>query len=72
MSSIGFMWSDLARALALVMVLEGLMPFAAPKRIRAVFTRISMLDDRALRMLGLVSMLLGLVALQAIRWLGPR
>jgi hypothetical protein len=66
------MWNDLARALALVMVLEGVVPFVSPKRIRAVFTRISTLDDRALRMLGLVSMLLGLIALQALRWLGPR
>jgi uncharacterized protein YjeT (DUF2065 family) len=71
-STIGFMWIDLARALALVMVLEGLVPFASPKRIRAVFTRISTLDDRALRMLGLVSMMLGLIGLQAIRWLGSR
>ena len=68
---VGFMWGDLARAFALVMVLEGVIPFASPKRIRAVFARMSSMDDRMLRTLGLVSMLLGLIALQAIHWLGP-
>lgn len=57
-------WDDLARALALVLVLEGLGPFLAPGRWREMFLRIATLDERVLRTVGLVMMVSGLVVLQ--------
>jgi uncharacterized protein YjeT (DUF2065 family) len=64
------MWLDILRALSLVMVIEGIMPFVSPPRAREVFARLSVQDDRALRVLGALSMLGGLIALQLIHWLG--
>jgi uncharacterized protein YjeT (DUF2065 family) len=65
------MWLDVLRALSLVMVIEGIMPFVAPPRSREVFARLATLDDRGLRTIGLLSMLCGLAALQLIHWLAP-
>lgn len=59
-------WQDLFRALALVMVIEGLLPFLAPARLRQTLVQIAQLDDRVLRTVGLVSMIVGLLILQFI------
>ena len=53
-------WNDLLSALALVMVIEGLMPFANPEGSRRAMLTIAQLPARALRMTGLVSILAGL------------
>lgn len=58
------MWEDLIRALALVLVVEGLLPFAAPARWREALLAIAHLEDRTLRVLGFGSMLAGILALQ--------
>lgn len=63
------MWRELLRALALVLVIEGLMPFLAPHRFRAALLRLMAMDDRALRTIGFVFVLVGLLALQALHWL---
>jgi uncharacterized protein YjeT (DUF2065 family) len=60
---------DLLRALALVFVIEGIMPFAMPSAFRESLLRIANLGDRDLRLVGLISMLAGFFALQAVRWL---
>ena len=60
-------WQDLAAALALMLVFEGLMPFIAPARWRQTIRLIGQLDNRRLRVMGLVSMLLGLLLLTLIR-----
>jgi uncharacterized protein YjeT (DUF2065 family) len=65
---VNVVWHDFLRAVALVMVIEGILPFLSPARARAVFAHLSMRDDRALRTLGFLSMLGGLLALQLIRW----
>lgn len=57
-------WDDLARALALVLVLEGLGPFLAPGRWREMLLRVSTQDERVLRTVGLLMMVTGLVVLQ--------
>jgi len=62
-------WLDILRALSLVMVIEGILPFVAPPRSREVFARLATLDDKGLRTIGLLSMLSGLAALQLIHWL---
>lgn len=60
------LWQDLARAFALVLVLEGLWPFVSPARWRNAILRVTTLDDRMLRSFGLASMICGLVVLQVI------
>jgi uncharacterized protein YjeT (DUF2065 family) len=60
-------WQDLAAALALMLVFEGLMPFIAPARWRQTISLIGQLDNRSLRIMGLASMLLGLLLLTLIR-----
>ena len=60
-------FTDLLAALALVFVLEGLMPFLNPEGIRKVFFMASQLDNQSLRFMGLTSMLLGLGLLYLVR-----
>lgn len=52
-------------ALGLMLVLEGVLPFAAPALWRDAFRRLSALSDGQLRFMGLLSMLIGL----ALTWL---
>ena len=60
-------WIDMLRALALVLVLEGILPFLMPARWRETILRIASLNDRLLRLIGITSMTLGLVLLQLVR-----
>jgi uncharacterized protein YjeT (DUF2065 family) len=53
----------LLSALALVLVIEGLLPFLSPVTWRRVFERAIQLTDGQIRFLGLSSMIVGLVAL---------
>ena len=50
-------------ALALMLILEGILPFTAPKMWREMFRRIVELNDGQLRFAGLASMVCGLVLL---------
>ena len=59
-------WHELARALALVMVIEGLAPFAVPARWRMMLLNIAGFESRTLRVMGLLSMLAGIVLLQSL------
>jgi uncharacterized protein len=61
------MWTDLLRAFALLLVLEGILPFAMPGRWRENLLRVASLNDRVLRLIGLSSMTIGLVILQLVR-----
>ena len=56
-------WDYLAGAFALMLVIEGLLPFISPPRWRAVFERATQLSDGQIRFIGLASMLAGLVML---------
>lgn len=60
-------WSDFLAALALVLVIEGIVPFINPQSLRRMLATASQLDDRTLRIAGLVSMMLGLVMLYFVR-----
>lgn len=53
------MGDDFLRALALVMVIEGMLPFLSPGRFRASLLRAASLADRPLRVFGLAAMLGG-------------
>ncbi len=58
------MSSDLLlSALALMLVVEGLLPFLSPASWRQVFQRALQLTDGQIRFMGLASMAVGLVAL---------
>ena len=54
-------------ALALVLVIEGLLPMIAPQRWREMFRQILQMQDGQIRFFGLVSVLIGLIGLW---WLG--
>ncbi|MDX2456039.1 MAG: DUF2065 domain-containing protein [Gammaproteobacteria bacterium] len=61
------LWNDLLAALALVLVIEGMVPFLNPQSLRRMLETVSQLDDRTLRITGLVSMLFGVVMLYVVR-----
>ena len=63
-------WSDLWAAFALYLVLEGLMPFANPGAMKRTLAQLSQLDERTLRIVGLVSMIAGAVLLYVVRGAG--
>ncbi len=60
-------WSDLLAALALVLVIEGVMPFASPRAMRRMMAMAAQMDDRTLRMAGLASMICGVILLYLVR-----
>jgi len=55
--------TELLVALALVLVIEGLLPFISPSAYRSAVEQLSKLPDQSLRSFGLVMMLLGVVLL---------
>jgi uncharacterized protein YjeT (DUF2065 family) len=50
-------------ALALMLILEGVLPFLAPNLWRETFRRITQMSDGQIRFVGLSSMLVGLLLL---------
>lgn len=58
--------NELLAALALVLVIEGLMPLISPARWREVFSRILALSDGQIRFIGLASIALGLLGLALV------
>jgi uncharacterized protein YjeT (DUF2065 family) len=60
------LWNELFTALALVLVVEGLLPFLKPERWRRVVNVMAKQSDHSLRIMGLVSMLLGVILLYAV------
>ena len=60
-------WSDLFAALALYLVLEGIMPFLNPSGLKRALARLTEVGDRELRIAGLGSMLVGVAILFLVR-----
>ncbi len=60
-------WGDLLAALALVLVLEGIMPFASPGSTRRTLALLAQMEDRGIRAVGGVSMIAGLLLLYFVR-----
>ena len=56
-------FSDLLAALALVFVLEGLLPFLNPERYRKMLMLAARMDRQTLRFMGLTSMTVGVLLL---------
>ena len=61
------MWSDFLAAIALVLVIEGVIPFANPSALRRALAMIAQMNDNALRFTGLTSMVLGILLLNLVR-----
>jgi uncharacterized protein len=60
-------WQELGLALALLLVVEGILPFANPAGLRRLLMALVELTDAQLRFAGLTSMLLGLVLLYVVK-----
>ena len=54
-------------AIALVLVIEGILPFTAPKLWRETFRRMIEMNDGQIRFAGLTSMMVGLIILFLVR-----
>ena len=56
-------WQVLPVAIALVFIIEGMLPFISPNRWRTMLVMVEQMDDRMIRNVGLGSMLFGVVIL---------
>jgi uncharacterized protein len=61
------MGTTLAMALALMLILEGVLPFLAPNLWRDTFRRLTQMSDGQIRFVGLSSMIVGLLILLWVR-----
>jgi uncharacterized protein YjeT (DUF2065 family) len=57
------MLEDIGRAIALMLIFEGVMPFTAPSRWREMAQMLATVNERSMRLIGLVSMVIGLLLL---------
>ena len=55
-------------AFALLLIVEGILPFAAPRVWRETFRRLIEMSDGQLRFVGLISMALGVASLVALHY----
>lgn len=60
-------WRDFLSAVALVMVLEGVLPFLNPRGFKRRMEQASRFDERTLRGVGLIVMLGGALLLYVVR-----
>lgn len=60
------MWHEFAIAMCLVLVIEGVLPFLAPRAWRGMVATAVNMDDRRLRLAGLCSMLTGTALLYLV------
>jgi uncharacterized protein YjeT (DUF2065 family) len=61
------MQNTLLLAFALMLVIEGLLPFVAPKLWRDTFRRVTELTDGQIRFIGLSSLLVGVTLMTVFR-----
>ena len=61
------MSNTLLTAFALMLVIEGLLPFLVPALWRETFRRLTEMSDGQIRFIGLTSMLVGLLLLYFVR-----
>ena len=61
------MWRELLAAVALMLVIEGMLPFVSPTVMRQAFAAMASMNDRALRLSGLLSMAAGVGLLYIVR-----
>ena len=61
------MWHELAIALSLVLVVEGILPFISPNLWRNMARQVAQLNDKQLRIMGFMCMLVGVVLLYLLK-----
>jgi uncharacterized protein YjeT (DUF2065 family) len=61
------MWQEVASAVALILVIEGMLPFVNPAAMRRALLMLARMDDPALRFAGLTCMLAGVLILYLSR-----
>ncbi|VAW83758.1 hypothetical protein MNBD_GAMMA16-987 [hydrothermal vent metagenome] len=61
------MWTELWTAIALLLVIEGIIPFLSPHIMRQALVSMLSMDDNTLRISGLVSMVAGAVLLYILK-----
>ncbi|PIE43560.1 MAG: DUF2065 domain-containing protein [Gammaproteobacteria bacterium] len=60
-------WQDLAVAFSLMLVLEGVIPFLYPDRWKNMVATLAKIDSRTMRIVGLISMVIGTSLLYWVR-----
>lgn len=60
------MASTLLLAFALMLVIEGILPFIAPRVWRETFRKVTEMNDGQIRFIGISSMLIGLVLMAVL------
>ena len=60
-------WTAILTAVALLLILEGMLPFVGPVRYKQLVAQIASLSDNQLRTVGLVTMIAGLLLLFFVR-----
>ncbi len=61
------MWQELAAALCLMLVLEGMIPFLYPEKWRQMVQKLAGVDNQTMRMAGFFSMLVGATLLYFLK-----
>lgn len=61
------MWQDLLAALALVLIIEGMLPFLNPTGFRRTMQMLSQVEEPNLRFAGLTAMIVGCLLLYLVR-----
>ena len=59
--------NEFLMAVALMLVIEGILPFLSPAGLRAVMLQMARMDDRSIRITGLVSMICGVILLYLVK-----
>lgn len=57
------MWDTFLQAIALMLILEGIFPFSFPGAWRDAFLKLMQMEDGQIRLMGLSTMLVGLIIL---------
>jgi len=60
-------WTEILTALALVLIIEGMVPFVGPRRYRQIVAQMAQLSDNHLRTVGFVVMIAGVALLLIVR-----
>ena len=60
-------WTEILTAIALVLVIEGMLPFIGPDKYRRLVLQMIQLSDSQLRTIGLTTMISGLLVLLIVR-----
>ncbi len=59
-------WHQLLIGFCMVLILEGILPFLYPQRWRSLVQQLAQVSNQALRITGLMSMMIGVIVLYMI------